>query len=422
MVITITSAATSSACRSPPTASSSAAASASPGMDLKEEDYVEHLFVASTHDYLLFFTSVGKVYRLKVHELPLAGAHGARQAPRQPAALAAGREGARRHRHAQLRRQRGQVPHVRHAQGHRQEDALRLLQHAAQGRRHHRHQHPRGRRAHGGAPLLRRRRHPHGQPPGPGASASTRATCARWGATPPASRHAPAQGRRGDRHGHRPRRLRPARGHRERLRQAHAASTSTASRAAAAWACVTIKLTDRKGYLAGVRVVRENHEIMLQSRDGVVIRMRADEISRYGRATQGVRVMNMHEGDMVSAVARMVVSERAPPKRRSRRTRSGPAGLERPHEDDGAQRGLHRRPDRTPCAGQKQSRISRNLPPQRRPTSALLRTSAPSRITSRTRPATSAKSAGPMPKRVISATPRRRAPAAVKPSSSGAAW
>src|SRR5207245_4105609 len=41
------------------------------GMDLKEEDYIEHLFVASTHDYILFFTNVGKVYRLKVHELPL---------------------------------------------------------------------------------------------------------------------------------------------------------------------------------------------------------------------------------------------------------------------------------------------------------------------------------------------------------------
>src|ERR687892_555733 len=41
------------------------------GMDLKDEDYIEHLFVASTHDYILFFTSAGKVYRLKVHELPL---------------------------------------------------------------------------------------------------------------------------------------------------------------------------------------------------------------------------------------------------------------------------------------------------------------------------------------------------------------
>ena len=41
------------------------------GMDMKDEDYIEHLFVASTHDYILFFTNVGKVYRLKVHELPL---------------------------------------------------------------------------------------------------------------------------------------------------------------------------------------------------------------------------------------------------------------------------------------------------------------------------------------------------------------
>ena len=45
------------------------------GMDLKDEDYIEHLFVASTHDYILFFSTRGKVYRLKVHELPL----GARQ-------------------------------------------------------------------------------------------------------------------------------------------------------------------------------------------------------------------------------------------------------------------------------------------------------------------------------------------------------
>src|SRR5207237_4135057 len=40
------------------------------GRDLKDDDYIEHLFVASTHDYLLFFSSAGKVYRLKVHELP----------------------------------------------------------------------------------------------------------------------------------------------------------------------------------------------------------------------------------------------------------------------------------------------------------------------------------------------------------------
>jgi DNA gyrase subunit A len=40
------------------------------GTDLKEQDWVEHLFVASTHDYLMFFTNQGRVYWLKVHEIP----------------------------------------------------------------------------------------------------------------------------------------------------------------------------------------------------------------------------------------------------------------------------------------------------------------------------------------------------------------
>jgi len=40
------------------------------GMEMKDGDYIEHLFVCSTHDYLLFFTNRGKVYRSKVYELP----------------------------------------------------------------------------------------------------------------------------------------------------------------------------------------------------------------------------------------------------------------------------------------------------------------------------------------------------------------
>lgn len=43
------------------------------GSGLKDEDFVEHLFVASTHDALLFFTDDGRVFWLKVHELPQAG-------------------------------------------------------------------------------------------------------------------------------------------------------------------------------------------------------------------------------------------------------------------------------------------------------------------------------------------------------------
>jgi DNA gyrase subunit A len=43
------------------------------GMQTKEEDWVEHLFIASTHDYLMFFTNTGQVYWLKVHEIPQGG-------------------------------------------------------------------------------------------------------------------------------------------------------------------------------------------------------------------------------------------------------------------------------------------------------------------------------------------------------------
>ncbi len=42
------------------------------GTDLKADDWVEHLFIASTHDYLMFFTNRGQVYWLKVHEIPQA--------------------------------------------------------------------------------------------------------------------------------------------------------------------------------------------------------------------------------------------------------------------------------------------------------------------------------------------------------------
>src|SRR5262249_39894434 len=43
------------------------------GAPTRDEAFVEHLFVASTHSYILFFTTTGKVYWLKVHEIPQAG-------------------------------------------------------------------------------------------------------------------------------------------------------------------------------------------------------------------------------------------------------------------------------------------------------------------------------------------------------------
>ncbi|MEW5873717.1 MAG: DNA gyrase subunit A [Candidatus Zixiibacteriota bacterium] len=43
------------------------------GMETKETDFVEHLFIASTHDYILFFTTAGRCYWLKVHAIPQGG-------------------------------------------------------------------------------------------------------------------------------------------------------------------------------------------------------------------------------------------------------------------------------------------------------------------------------------------------------------
>jgi DNA gyrase subunit A len=55
------------------------------GMDTKEEDWVEHLYTAQTHDYLMIFTARGHCYWLKVHEMPVAEPRVARQADREPA-------------------------------------------------------------------------------------------------------------------------------------------------------------------------------------------------------------------------------------------------------------------------------------------------------------------------------------------------
>ena len=77
------------------------------GMGMKDDDYIEHLFVCSTHDYLLFFTNRGKVYRSKVYDLPEAPSRTVQgPRPRQRAAAARGRARAVRARHARLQRVR----------------------------------------------------------------------------------------------------------------------------------------------------------------------------------------------------------------------------------------------------------------------------------------------------------------------------
>jgi DNA gyrase subunit A len=71
----------------------------------------------------------------------------------------------------------------------------------------------------------------------------------------------------------------------------------------------TIKLTETKGVLAGARIVRDNQELFVVSQEGIVIRVPINGIPRTGRATQGVKVMRVQENDRVSAVALVVAGD-----------------------------------------------------------------------------------------------------------------
>jgi DNA gyrase subunit A len=71
----------------------------------------------------------------------------------------------------------------------------------------------------------------------------------------------------------------------------------------------TAQLTEAKGKLAGARVVRDGYQVMLISTGGTVIRMPADGIRRAGRATQGVIVMRLRDGETVSSLAPVVEAD-----------------------------------------------------------------------------------------------------------------
>jgi DNA gyrase subunit A len=70
----------------------------------------------------------------------------------------------------------------------------------------------------------------------------------------------------------------------------------------------TVQLTEARGHLAGARVVRDGYQVMLISTGGTVIRMSVDDIRRMGRSTQGVIVMRLREGELVSSLAPVVES------------------------------------------------------------------------------------------------------------------
>ena len=71
----------------------------------------------------------------------------------------------------------------------------------------------------------------------------------------------------------------------------------------------TFNVTAKTGPLAVARAVNPEHELILVSQQGIVMRTSAGSISRQGRSTQGVQVMNVDDGDHVASVARVDQAE-----------------------------------------------------------------------------------------------------------------
>jgi DNA gyrase subunit A len=273
------------------------------GMDMKDEDYIEHLVVASTHDYLLFFTSGGKVYRLKVHELPL----GSRQAKGRalvnllPLAqgesvrtliatrnfeeaeylLLATKKGVvKKTRFAEYNtplkadgiiaiklRQKDELVAVLHSSG---DDDILLVSRKGQAIRfNEKEARPMGRATEGVrgmnlragdeviAASLARNDHDLLVATTNGFGKRTRID------------EYPVKGRGG-------------------------------------LGVKTVQLTEARGQLAGALVVRDGYQVMLMSTGGTVIRMSVEEVKRLGRATQGVIVMRLRKGERVSTLAPVV--------------------------------------------------------------------------------------------------------------------
>jgi DNA gyrase subunit A len=79
----------------------------------------------------------------------------------------------------------------------------------------------------------------------------------------------------------------------------------------------TLNITDRTGAVAACRMVGPGQELMLVTREGIVVRTRVDSISLIGRNTQGVTVMRVAEGDQVASIAAFTMSDTGPGQRQT---------------------------------------------------------------------------------------------------------
>ena len=283
------------------------------GLSLKDNDYVEDLFVASTHDYMLFFTNKGKVYRLKVHELPL-GSRTARGSAlvnvlnlaegEHPMAVLTARDFPEDEflmfstASGMVKKTAMSAYDVNRAGGliaiklragdelvgvRRVREGSNVILCSTNGKAimfEADKVRPSGRDTSGVRGInLKNDARVLGMEISNGNGDLVVMTEFGYGKRTPVSDY-PVQGRGGQ-------------------------------------GVFTIAMTERKGKLAACRVVGPQHELMIVSESGVVIRVKAEDISKTGRSTQGVRIMHLAEGDRVSAMARMIAKKKKAPKRRA---------------------------------------------------------------------------------------------------------
>ncbi len=65
------------------------------------------------------------------------------------------------------------------------------------------------------------------------------------------------------------------------------------------------KITDKTGYIIGIKAVNEDNEIMIITTEGIIIRMKVEGISILGRVTSGVKLINMDEDVTIASIAKV---------------------------------------------------------------------------------------------------------------------
>ncbi len=269
------------------------------GVNLKDSDYVEHLFVASTHSYMLFFSTAGKVYRLKVYEIPEASRHARGTAVVNLLPLQKGET----------------ISAVIATKDFPDSEYLMFATEQGMVKKTSMDQYDRTRRdgliainLKEGDQLISVRRVAAGEKV---IMVSSAGKAIMWGESEVRAMGRDTMGVRGmtvppDAHVLGMEVAAPGTDLFVITEKGYGKRTSVEEypeHHRGGQGVSTITMTQKKGLLAGMKIVRPDDEIMIISEEGVVVRTPVSGISELGRSTQGVRVMNVADKDRVTAVA-----------------------------------------------------------------------------------------------------------------------